>query len=125
MTRPGTSPIGLPTAAGERWTEEEWRLIDARLAAGQLDATAALHHLIREGFVRKANRVSVDEKQGALWILEPTRERLVPGPRLLLDCGRWGGARIYRPARALTLPDTGPFSGPMPSDWSTRQGQLR
>jgi hypothetical protein len=121
MSNPLAKPDPVPSAPGERWNEEEWRVIDARLAAGELDATAALHLVLRNGLVRKANRVSVDEKQGALWILEPTRERLVPGPRILLDCGRWGGARIYRPTRALTLTDTGPFSGPLPSDWTIRK----
>jgi hypothetical protein len=95
--------------------EDRWRSVGARLAGGDLDAEAARRTLIEEGLVRKGNGLRLADGRGELWMLEPARERLVPGPRILLTIGAlYGGPRLYRPMRNLTLIDTGAFSGPVP-----------
>lgn len=46
-----------------------------------------------------------------LYVLEPARDNLVPGPRLLLDFGPgYGGLRLYRPVGDQIRTDTGLYS---------------
>jgi hypothetical protein len=95
--------------------EDRWRCIDALLAGGNLDGDSARRALIEEGLVRKGNGLRLPDGRGEFWMLEPARERLVPGPRILLTMGAiYGGPRLYRPVRDLMLVDTGAFSGPVP-----------
>jgi hypothetical protein len=95
--------------------EALWRQVDARLAAGEFDPASARRVLIEAELVRRASGRRIEGGGGGeLWLLEPAREFLVPGPRLPLDLGRlYGGPRLYRPVRDLMLPDTGAFSGPL------------
>jgi hypothetical protein len=102
--------------------EAYWRFVDGRLAAGELDADGAVAELFALGLVRKANGLVLRRGRGQVRILEPARDRLVPGPRLLLDLGRlYGGTRLYRPVRDVLLVDTGAFSGPVPAPEDPRE----
>lgn len=97
--------------------EQAWRAVDARLAAGELDAGGAIKALGEAGLIRKANGYRLADGRSTVWMLEPDRDLLVPGPRMLLDMGRlYGGPRLYRPVRDLMLADTGAFAGPVPDE---------
>ena len=97
--------------------EDRWRWVDVGLAGGELDVAEAIQVLGDDGLIRKANGLGLADGRGELWMLEPGRERLVPGPRILLDHGAlYGGPRLYRPVRDLLLWDTGAFSGSVPAN---------
>ncbi len=97
--------------------EDRWRWVDVGLAGGELDVAGAIQVLGDEGLIRKANGLGLADARGALWVLEPARDQLVPGPRILLDHGTlYGGPRLYRPLRDLLLWDTGAFSGSVPAN---------
>lgn len=104
-------PFDPLIAEGGEEIERLWREVDRRLNTGEIDAEGAIRELIGRGAVRKSNGWRIHESSHMVYVLEPARQNLVVGPRLLLDFGRgYGGPRLYRPVSHEVRIDTGLFS---------------
>ena len=92
------------------WTP--WRLLDKLLVEKQIDVEEARKQAGEAGLLRRATEELIASARGrSLWIIEPSRNRLVPGPILLLDLGGLHGTpMLFRPVRNLLREDTGAFS---------------
>lgn len=107
----GDFPFDPLIAEGGEEIERLWRDVDRRLNSGEIDAERAIRELIEGGAVRKSNGWQIHESPHMLYVLEPARHNLVPGPRLLLDFGPgYGGPRLYGPVNDEVRIDTGLFS---------------
>lgn len=110
-------------------TEGEWGEVNYLLEVGELTWSDVVEELFERGLIRKAVGVTPvgqpEPGQEVVIVLEISRERLVPGPRLLhaIHGSRgWGvlGGRLLRPVSDQVRWDTGLLSTELPESSGKR-----